>query len=194
MQVCSITNNSYRLAYVIPAQYDCAKRTTPVGHGQAKDQTKNKAKAARLSSSAKNEADTFNVLKSVLAKVTVHGKHACTHGSSKTLFDICPVSELIELIRKLWFKCIGTSVYQAQPFRYRHKYHALVVLYLCIKGLKTEDKIGFDIPCCQSIRQHLPPFKKMNQLVSKEFDVSTFTQTNKIFLMCMREIKDKVQR
>lgn len=236
-QVCAITNSCYPLAFVIPAQYDCAKRVHSHTQGGAEaDQPK--SKRGRVSANAKNEAEAHNVLKHMLGSIRVMVEPAGPGGrkrgpgaepppppsalstltssqsdtttssissqfpsstasaagstlSTATLFDVSPIEDLLDLGRRLWYKCTATTTYRKQPFRYRHKYHVLVVLYACIKGLKTGDRVGIDIPCYAYIRRYLPPFKRMHAVAkAHSYDVSTFTQTNKIFLLCMREIAD----
>lgn len=107
--------------------------------------------------------------------------------SGVSLFHLIDKQRLIDTTCNLWRKCISTKQYQQQPYRYRHRYHILVVLYGCIKGLAIHKQKVELIPQCEAIHRYLPPFKTLPKRI-KDLDISTYTKTTKIFLACMREL------
>jgi hypothetical protein len=176
-QVCEITANSYPLDYVVPQQYECAQ---PERVKPQQETFQRKAKRARLnvqSVTGKHEAEAYTMLSHVMEPLT--------NKEGKSLMSVVNARDIIRVSEYLWGQCMQTSVYKAHPFRYRHKYHVLVVLYACIKGLFF-NKVQL-VPQIDAIRQWLPPFKTLPKRV-RDLDISTFTKTNKIFLACMREL------
>lgn len=184
--VCEITGNSYAAEAVIPPQYNNAKPTAP-RHSNSKPQTGGapSAKRQRVSKSSKlhmsgvsekQSAEALNVLTQVLKPL---------YDGDSLLTERCNIADLLASCQRLWSQCVSTSMYKLQPFRYRHRYHVLVVLYSSIKGLKVESTTI--VPYVDAIKRCLPPFKTLPRRI-KDLDQSTFTKTNKIFLACMREL------
>jgi hypothetical protein len=178
-QVCSITAQSYPLDCVIPVQYECAQRTMPrAGPSTAAQRSAKRVKLNVSGSTEKHEAEAMNLLKSVLSPIVVRD-------TGQTLFASVSIEGLIQTCETLWKACVQTEEYSRQPFRYRHKYHVLVVLYVSIKGLSVR---GVQvIPANALIRRWLPPSPHIIKSL-KELDQSTFTNTNKMFLACMTEL------
>ena len=189
--VCDITGNYYGLEAIIPPQYDNARPTAPrhpainSSSNTSAVSSNRKAKRPRVAKgsrlhvcgvSEKHNSEALNVLTQVLRPL-LDGEQPVT--------ERCNLSELIAASQRLWSQCVSTNMYKLQPFRYRHRYHVLVVLYASIKGLKVNTTTI--VPQQDVIKRCLPPFKTLPRRI-QDLDQSTFTKTNKIFLACMREL------
>lgn len=140
------------------------------------------AKRARLHLMGVNEKhhmEAFNLIRQVLEPI-----RDTTDGVS--IYNKVPVQSLLDTAERTWRECVQTNEYKQQPFRYRHKYHVLVVLYAAIKGLAITNSHTTLVEPNEIIKKHLPPFKTLPKRI-KDLNISTFTKTNKIFLACMRE-------
>jgi hypothetical protein len=182
-KVCDITGNCYPPDEVVPTQYDCARRTAPKRSAATPVSGKRTPKRARLGANGtceKHKMEALHTIEQVLRPLR-------TSTDEEVLPLVC-VADIITRSESLWRQCIQTKVYKTQPFRYRHRYHVLVVLYACIKGLHigTPKKTTL-VESIDVIRQTLPPFKSLPRRIP-DLDQSTFTKTNKIFLACMREL------
>jgi hypothetical protein len=178
-QWCDITANTFPLECVVPLQYDCITHTAPK---PAPDVLRRPAKRARLhmdGMAEKHQTESLNTIRQVLGPLQ--------DDEGVPLTESIDLMRIVCLAEDLWRKCIQTKEYSAQPFRYRHRYHVLVVLYASIKGLRMKAKATTLIPQNELVRRYMPPFKTLPKRIT-DLDISTFTKTNKIFLACMREL------
>jgi hypothetical protein len=180
-QVCEITACCYPLDYVMSIEMEasCGMHSQlPKPSEPDKTICKRNRDQTDPTFICKQRLDTFNTIRSILSTIKT--------SAGTPLLDALNTAEITETADRLWHMCVQTTEYKKQPYRYRHRYHVLVVLYGAIKGLHSGTS---DVLIKQNdlLRQYLPPFKLIPKRV-KDLDISTFTKTNKIFLACMREL------
>lgn len=183
-QVCEVTACCYPLNYVMSAEMEMNSgmhSQIPKAHAPDKTVCKRNRDQANPTVAEKQRVDTHNTIKAILGPIRTK--------TGVPLLEAVNTTLLAETANQLWRACVGTAQYKEQPYRYRHRYHVLVVLYNAIKGLKTDNGSQILIQQNELIRRYLPPFRSLSKLTKiKDLDVSTFTKTNKIFLACMREL------
>jgi len=181
-QVCEITGICYPLDFIIPTQYECAKRSAPK---QSQNAVIKPAKRARLGGefgvSEKHQAEAYDVIKDILSKVKLSGE-------TSSLIGLVDIKQLVDISQSLWRECIQTREYNLKPFRYRHRYHVIVVLYAGISGLKTPDGDKVLVPQNDVLKQWLPMRKTLPSLTRNKLQTGMITKTNKLFLAFMREL------
>jgi hypothetical protein len=165
---------------VIPTQYECAGRSAPKHTQNAIIHT---AKRARLGGeygvTEKHHSEATTLINQITTQVEIEDQ--------STLASHLDIESIVALSQDLWRQCMQTKEYNDNPFRYRHRYHVLVVLYSFIKGIKIDYGEKTLIPHNDMIKKWLPPVRQLPRRL-KDVDVSTYTKTNKIFLSCMREL------
>lgn len=187
-----------------------------------------KAKRARLGGTTHTievqEAQTVTLLRSILTSIEVSAAAATTDDNAKlSLFDVldaldAPANDssvdtkkkkktlfdaLVQTSQQLWRQCIHTKVYEKNPYKYRHNYHVLVVLYHSLVGFRTlavaavgTNAVAHGSGVClieanAHLKKWLPPLRmlfKKNIKGCTSFKTGSYTKTSKIFLACMREI------
>lgn len=195
-QVCEVTACCYTLNFVMSAEMELNSgmhSQIPKAHAPDKSVCKRNRDQSDPTVAAKQRVETENIMKEVLGPIRIN--------AGASLYQAVNTTLIAETVNRLWRACVGTNEFKAQPYRYRHRYHVLVVLYNSIKGLKNGSQEL--ITPNTLIRKYLPEFrvladqykakaKTKTQSKSKLYDISTLTKTNKIFLACMRELYSPV--
>jgi hypothetical protein len=102
-------------------------------------------------------------------------------------------NSIIANAERLWLIVHSSPEIKKKQFRYQPNYHILAILSCMCAGYKCSNKVV--VPRDEWIKTHLPLTREMHKLpgIRPAIKVSPFTQTKKLFQLCIASVASKQQ-